>query len=166
MNKANSGTAYVLWMLCLVGIFGGQRFYTGNIVGGMLYLFTFGFFGVGQLMDLFFIPGMVNRRNTYLRGLEYNQGIERVMLNLNDLNHPSSMPMATPKEEAQPLSPLHTLLKAAQDNGGTLSLAQATIYTEMDPKEVKQLLYEAEKDGLAEIGNDPTTGAIRYYFDV
>lgn len=165
MNKTNSGTAYILWMLCLFGICGGQRFYTGNIVGGLLYLFTFGFLGIGQLIDLLFIPGMVNRRNVYLRGLEYSQGIEQVVPNV----HPtSSTTMEPPPASAhvQPLSPIHTLLKVAQNNGGELSLAQATMYTEMDPKEVKQLLHEAEKDGLAEIGNDPTTGAIRYYFDV
>ena len=52
MNKTNSGTAYILWMLCLFGICGGQRFYTGNIVGGLLYLFTFGFLGIGQLIGL------------------------------------------------------------------------------------------------------------------
>ena len=64
------------------------------------------------------------------------------------------------------LSPIHAILKAAKDNGGELSLAQATMYTELDPKDVKHLLHEAEKDGLTEIGNDPTTGAIRYYFDL
>lgn len=165
MNKTNSGTAYILWMLCLFGICGGQRFYTGNIVGGLLYLFTFGFLGIGQLIDLLFIPGMVNRRNVYLRGLACSQGIEQVIPNVKDTN---GMTMSTPPPpvDPNPVSPIHTLLKAAQNNGGELSLAQATMYTEMDPKHVKQLLHEAEKDGLTEMGNDPTTGAIRYYFDV
>lgn len=165
MKKTNSETAYVLWLLCFFGICGGQRFYTGNILGGILYLVTFGFFGVGQLLDLFFIPGMVSRRNIYLQGVASSQGIEQVTFNLNDLNH-GSIPTAASEQAVKPLSPLHALLKAAQENGGQLSLAQATMYTEMDPKQVKQILHEAEKDGLTEIGNDPTTGAIRYYFDV
>jgi len=37
---------------------------------------------------------------------------------------------------------------------------------ELAPEEVKKLLQEAEKYGFAEIGNDPDSGAIRYYFDV
>ncbi|MEM9214586.1 MAG: TM2 domain-containing protein [Cyanobacteria bacterium P01_F01_bin.150] len=165
MNKTNSGTAYLLWLLCMFGICGGQRFYTGNIVGGIIYLCTFGIFGIGQLVDLVLIPGMVSRRNTYLRGLEYGQRIEQVAFTVENLGH---APMNTNSKEtnAKPLSPLHILLKAAQDHDGALSFAQATMYTKLDPKEVKQLLHEAEKDGITEIGNDPTTGAIRYYFDV
>ena len=167
MKKTDSGTAYMLWLLCMFGICGGQRFYTGNIVGGIIYLCTFGFLGIGQFLDLFFIPGMVNRRNTYLRGLDRSQGIEQVILNLNDLNTSSpNQSQFRPPGDAKPQSPIHMLLQAAKDNGGELSLAQATMYTELDPKTVKQVLHDAEKDGLTEIGNDPTTGAIRYYFDV
>jgi len=32
--------------------------------------------------------------------------------------------------------------------------------------DLKQLLQEAERHGFAEIGNDPNSGAIRYYFAV
>ena len=165
MKKTNSGTAYILWLLCMFGICGGQRFYTGNIVGGLLYLCTFGFFGIGQFLDLFFIPGMVDRRNVYLLGLAHRQGVEQVTLNLN-APQPPSVQTTSIQEQPKPLAPIHAILKAAKDNGGELSLAQATMLTELDPKAVKHLLHEAEKDGLTHIGNDPTTGAIRYYFDL
>ena len=45
------GTA-VLFAFFL-GLFGGHRFYLGNIQLGILYLFTFGLLGIGALIDLF-----------------------------------------------------------------------------------------------------------------
>ena len=164
MNKTNAGTAYILWLLCMVGVCGGQRLYTGNIVSGLVYLFTFGVFGIGQLVDLLLIPGMVNRRNIYLRGLEYNQHIEQIAFT-QTLNN-ASAPTASKGARAKERSPLQTLLKAAQDKGGSLSFAQAIMYTNLEPPQLKKLLHEAEKEGITEIGNDPATGAIRYYFDV
>ncbi|MFP4354221.1 MAG: protein kinase domain-containing protein [Phycisphaerae bacterium] len=38
--------------LIFAGLGGIQRLYVGKTVSGLLYLFTFGFFGVGQLLDL------------------------------------------------------------------------------------------------------------------
>jgi TM2 domain-containing membrane protein YozV len=74
MQQVNSGTSYILWCLCLFGICGGQRFYTGNVASGLIYLFTFGCFGFGQVLDLALIPSMVDKRNIYLRGLGGGNG--------------------------------------------------------------------------------------------
>ena len=46
---------YVLW---LWGFTGSHRFYYGRPLSGTVWLFTFGLFGVGWLIDLFLIPGM------------------------------------------------------------------------------------------------------------
>ena len=64
-----SWIAYLLWFLCLLGVCGAHRFYVGEIGWGVVYLVTFGFCGVGQLIDLFTIPGMVRRRNLVDRAL-------------------------------------------------------------------------------------------------
>jgi TM2 domain-containing membrane protein YozV len=56
MARANTGTAYLLWALCLFGIGGVHRFYSGQIVWGIVYLCTFGLFGIGQLVDLVLHP--------------------------------------------------------------------------------------------------------------
>lgn len=69
MQPINSGTAYILWYLCLFSICGGQRFYSGKVASGLIYLFTFGVLGIGQLLNLVLIPGMVDERNIYLRGM-------------------------------------------------------------------------------------------------
>ena len=48
-SKKNRWLALVL---CLLGgIFGVHRFYVGKIRTGVLFLFTFGFWGVGVLVD-------------------------------------------------------------------------------------------------------------------
>jgi TM2 domain-containing membrane protein YozV len=166
-QRVNSGVAYLFWGLCLIGICGGQRFYTGNFGSGLLYLLTFGIFGIGQLVDLALIPGMVERRNIYLRGLGEDRNLtginQSITLNIGDI--PQLQQFSTP-QSATSTTPMQRLLKAAKENGGTLSVAQAAMYTELEPQEVKKLLQEAESNGLAEIGNDPKSGAIRYHFDV
>ncbi len=41
------------FFICLfLGVFGVHRFYVGKAVTGFIYLFTFGFFFIGWLIDL------------------------------------------------------------------------------------------------------------------
>jgi TM2 domain-containing membrane protein YozV len=63
---ARLGSAYVLWILGLFGICGLHRFYLGRWRTGLLWLLTFGLLGIGQLLDLIWIPGMVRERNARL----------------------------------------------------------------------------------------------------
>lgn len=141
-NFLNVGVAYLLWAFCFMGFCGVQRFYVGQPMVGFFYLTTFGFCGVGQLIDLFLIPGMVDQRNTYLKG-------QYLAL----------------EEQAQTTA-LHRLLQVAKEQGGVLSAAQATLYTGFDAKQVEELLLEAQRLGYAYVFNDPETGAVRYQFDV
>jgi TM2 domain-containing membrane protein YozV len=55
--------AYLLWLPCLMGISGIHRFYTGRWVSGIVWLLTGGLCGVGQIIDLIFIPRMVEDHN-------------------------------------------------------------------------------------------------------
>ncbi|MBL4590825.1 MAG: NINE protein [Phycisphaerales bacterium] len=59
----STGVSYLLWLLCFVGLCGIHRFYNGKWVTGLLWLFTGGLFFIGQFVDLFLIPGMVERAN-------------------------------------------------------------------------------------------------------
>ena len=53
--------AYVLWLVA--GIFGAHRFYLGKTGSGLAFVFTFGFFGIGWLVDAGLIPNMVHEAN-------------------------------------------------------------------------------------------------------
>lgn len=55
--------AFLLWLCCLVGICGLHRFYLGRPWTGLLWLFTFGIFGIGQIIDLFLLPSMIRQEN-------------------------------------------------------------------------------------------------------
>jgi TM2 domain-containing membrane protein YozV len=167
--QVQTNTAYILWLLCTVGICGGHRLYSGRIASGLIYLFTFGVFGLGQLVDLIFIPGMVEKRNIYLRGL-YGSYLPGPNLSATPqvtlLGEMPSQQLASPLPVPVTISPMQKLLRVAKEHGGMLSIAQVALYTELEPEEVKDLLQEAQKYGYAEICNDPQTGAIRYRFDV
>jgi TM2 domain-containing membrane protein YozV len=58
-----TGTAYLLWLLCFVGLCGIHRFYCGKWISGLIWIFTGGLLLVGQIIDLVLIPGMVERAN-------------------------------------------------------------------------------------------------------
>ena len=55
--------SYLLWGLGLVGFSGVQRMYLGQYVLGFLMLFTFGFCGIGQLIDLILIGEETSKYN-------------------------------------------------------------------------------------------------------
>ncbi len=57
------GWAYLLWLPIVFGVAGLHRFYAGRWVSGLIWLVTFGFCGIGQVIDLIFIPRMVEDHN-------------------------------------------------------------------------------------------------------
>jgi TM2 domain-containing membrane protein YozV len=67
MKKKSKGIAYALWFF--LGLFGGHRFYLGQVGMGLLMLFTGGLFGVLWLIDLFTLSKKVDDYNfRYSRG--------------------------------------------------------------------------------------------------
>ena len=59
----STGTSYLLWLLCLIGFFGIHRLYNGRIITGVIWLLTGGLLLIGQIIDLFLVPGMVDDAN-------------------------------------------------------------------------------------------------------
>ncbi|MBE9102838.1 NINE protein [Vacuolonema iberomarrocanum] len=159
MQRVNYPTAYLLWALSIFGVCGIHRLYTGRILSGVIYLFTFGIVGFGQLIDLFLIPGMVDQRNQEL--LRLQGGMNPVIMPVIAQSRVVEAPRPT-----QESSPMQKLLRAAHEYGGILSPAQAALSTELDAAQLRELLYEAERLGYVETTNDPVTGAIRYRFDL
>ena len=64
----SKATAYLLWCLCFIGICGVHKFYINKVGMGILYFFTFGFFGIGQLIDLFTLGSQVDTYNALFGG--------------------------------------------------------------------------------------------------
>ena len=64
----STGLAYLFCvlfgMVCLCGI---HRFYLRKPLTGLLWFLTFGLLFIGQLVDLFLIPRMVEDRNAGIR---------------------------------------------------------------------------------------------------
>ena len=48
----DTSTGYLLWLGCFIFLCGLHRFYYNRPVSGIIYIFTFGLFGFGQLYDL------------------------------------------------------------------------------------------------------------------
>ncbi|MEM9064475.1 MAG: NINE protein [Planctomycetota bacterium] len=60
-HGSDKGAAWICWILCVVGLFGLHRFYTGRWFTGLIWLFTGGLLFVGQIIDLFFVSSMAGK---------------------------------------------------------------------------------------------------------
>ena len=62
-ERRSVAISYLLWCVSLVGICGLQRFYNRRPISGTVWLLTFGFCFLGQLVDLLLIPDLVRQAN-------------------------------------------------------------------------------------------------------
>ena len=167
----NLAIAYILWGFGLFGFSGIHRLYLGKPITGLLWLFSGGLCFVGQLIDLFLIPGMVKAEQTYspqflpkeggFIPVQFSQQVLEKLDRLDEKLHSTFV-----RSKKIELTPLHRLLEAASTHQNVLSFAQAIIVTGLTPDQVEQVLNEGMRKGIIHIGNDPESGAIRYYFDI
>jgi TM2 domain-containing membrane protein YozV len=59
----SSSTAYILWLLGLLGFCGIHRFYADKPISGLIWFFTGGLCFVGQFIDLVLVPTMIDEVN-------------------------------------------------------------------------------------------------------
>jgi TM2 domain-containing membrane protein YozV len=145
--------AYLLWCGCLVGLCGLHRIYNGKYGTGFLYLFTLGLFGIGQIVDLFTIPGMVEDANN--RMLIASMG--QAALGAGVAGMPAKrLPRTT--EEFQV-----ALVHAAGQHRGRLTVAEAVAATGRGFKEVNKQLQEMAISGYVEEDSDEA-GQVFYRF--
>jgi TM2 domain-containing membrane protein YozV len=155
-QEVDPGIAYILWAFGFMGFCGIHRFYSGKTASGLIYFVTLGFFGVGQFVDLFLIPGMTKERNMRLL----------YEATLDARNNSPQVTWVKREVPAKNVDPMLTLLKAAAAQNNVLSVGQAMLATQLPLDQVEILLTKALKQGLAHVDNDQQTGAVRYYFDV
>lgn len=165
-QQHSKGLSFLLWLSCLFGVCGIHRFYLGRPVSGLLYLFTLGFFGIGQLVDLFLLPGMVEEANT--RHAAFQALAEKRALRAAAAMHPQlALPPAPgvgPVEVDTPERFRVKLVQAAAQYGGKLSVTQGVMATGKTFEEVESALDAMARSGYVDVTNDDDTGVVVYNF--
>lgn len=77
-ERRSLALSYLLWCLGLVGVCGLQRFYNRKPLSGLLWLFTLGLCGLGQIIDLLLMPRLVQQANRSL--LQEGPGVDAVAI--------------------------------------------------------------------------------------
>jgi len=153
-----NGMAYFLALLGLcTPVAGLHRFYLGKPLTGLFYLLTWGFFGIGTIVDLFHLPRMVEDENRRLLSpgpplhARIAGGEIRIAL----------PPPGTPKEK---LSPEQQILRVAKENQGAVTVAMVAVQTGMSLRQTKKELEKLRKQEFCTI-DISTEGAKLYVFD-
>ncbi|WP_017317566.1 TM2 domain-containing protein [Mastigocladopsis repens] len=147
--------SYILSAAWFVGLGGLHRLYNGKIGTGLLWLLTGGVLGIGQFVDLFIIPNMVEEQEMKLR----------LKAGLSPLGVPLNQPaVAAQVYRSAQEKLMMRLLKAADNRGGKLTVTQAVMETGASFSEVEAVFKEMLKTGYVKIDNDPDTGAVTYHF--
>jgi len=141
-KRYKEGIAYGLWAGWLFGFGGLHRLYLGKYGTGFLWLFTWGFFGIGQIYDLITMRRQVEEANL-----------------LEEARALRALRRGHPQRSAQQI-----LLDAAMREGGKLTVTQAAMITGYSFQEAEQYLREMVMSGYVDVGNEPESGVVVYYF--
>ena len=168
-EETKKSTSYLLWAGIFFQLNGLHRLYNGKIGTGLLWLFTFGLFGIGQMIDLFIIPDMVDEHNWKLRkrlGMAPN-GIPLGAKVTNGKVYEPPVKTWEPESGKQQLSQDELMIKLAQiaqQHQGKLSVTQAVIETGVSFSEIEATLKAMLKKGYVAVDNHPETGVVVYDF--
>ncbi len=166
MNAGNNNTnkehqdrllvSYILNVVGFLGITGGlHRLYNGKIGTGLLWLCTGGLLGIGQFVDLFLIPNMVDEHEMRLK---LKAGVSPFGVPLNQ------PPVVTQVYKSPQEKLMIKLLKVAEKRSGRITVTQGVMETEATFTEVEATLKQMMKSGYVTVDNDPITGAVTYHF--
>jgi hypothetical protein len=147
-------TSYILWLLGLTGFAGLHRLYNGKIGTGLLWLCTWGLFGVGQLVDLFLVPDMAEEQRLKMLakyGMSPMIGYQAI----------AAETQVKPTKEQLMIK----LVKAAQLHGGKLSVTQGVMATGLSFADVETLLKDMHQTGYVGLENHPESGIVYYRFN-
>lgn len=147
----SSGIAFLLWCAWIFGFGGIHRFYLGKYGTGFLYLFTWGLFGIGQVIDLFRLNGMVEHENLKW---QIRQGPTVNIQEHTDYAAPAhSSDQASYRESESDLNPAKTLettiLKLARKFQGRLTPLELAANSSLSLEEADKSLEDFVRKGYA-----------------
>lgn len=148
-KKKSLRDAYLLTLGTALGFAGIHRFYLGKPVSGFFYLITWGWFGIGTLVDLVSMPRLVeeSNRRLYLDGKldeeDYFEG-HQYYINANERNSRPSRPEAKSLE--------HLALILAEENAGVLTVGQLALESGIAADRAKGELEALVMQGVAKTG--------------
>ena len=154
-EKERMKISYMLNALGYFGCSGLHRLYNGKVATGLLWMCTLGLFGLGQFVDLFLIPDMVEEREIKLR-------LKAGLSPLGVVESPQAIASEIYRSPQETL--MVELLKAAEKLGGKLSVTQGVMQTGATFSQVEAALKQMHESGYVGIGNNPENGAVTYIF--
>lgn len=153
------GIGYALWCLFFLGLAGVHRIYLGKHGTGILWLLTFGLFGIGQFVDLFRMKELVRDANVREGYLPHPRWASRQLAGARQPEDREPEPKQLSRGEV-----MQQLLDAAQEHGGAISVTQGVAATGLSFEEVEDTLQEMVASGYVDIDNHPESGVIIYRF--
>lgn len=121
------------YFLCAAGLFtplaGLHRFYLEKPVSGFFYLFTWGFFGIGTIIDLIRMPTLVDNFNLRLL---FSNATQTALLG----------------SRAHLTSPERSILHCANNNDGVVTVAMASLASGLDLVKSKVELDRLYRSGF------------------
>ena len=142
LERRSVAVAYGLWALGLVGVCGLHRFYNRKPLSGTLWLLTFGLCGLGQLVDLFLLPGLINQANQPLL-------LEQALAQLDGRGAEGSARLPIDRQ-------LLALARRSGPAGFTLNdaLLELALPPETPRERVREEVERLLHDHLLDVGND------------
>ena len=166
----NTPTSYLFWLCWFAGFAGLHRIYNKKFLTGLLWFFTWGLFGVGQIVDLLLIPSMVEEHNVKARrrlglsstGVPLDSPTAQATQTFS-LSQANQIKYSTSQSLSQQVIMIK-LAQAAQKRGGKLSVTQAVVDTGITFEQVETTLKQMAKKGYVMVDNHPTSGVVVYDF--
>jgi hypothetical protein len=134
----SSGWAYFLAACGLVSpVAGIHRFYLGRPASAILYLFTWGFFGIGTILDLINMQRMVDDENRRL--LYPGPPLQHRYLGAAPV---AQLQLPAPDVPMKKLPLEQQILKVASEHQGAVTVAMVAVETGVSMREAKIYVFE------------------------
>ncbi|AFZ51582.1 TM2 domain-containing protein [Dactylococcopsis salina] len=162
-------TAYALWCFCFLSVCGVHRIYARRYFSGFFYLITFGFFGIGQFIDLFMIPGMIDEENLKIKALygyqpdqgSFYQTPESIVINLKRNDPPQVNGEKTAEKPLKGKDIDRAILQTCRKSNGA-TLAEIFLEVDEDYEKLETRVQDLMKKNLLYIDNRADDGAVIY----